>query len=270
MGRQANQARKANQAQRPFRAHRSHRRTRTTGRSGTGRSERPSRSVRAGGVCRVLCSDAARQSSDRRGWHTGRIPPEWPDERSDRPTQCDRIRPTARRHLSRDLLGIHGRARSAGDRSRLRGRNGRIALHRLRAGDRDEPDLRRSACQDHRPRLCDRGSKPRRERARFDSNPKSWGHARGRRFDHRPTTGLISRPGSHPANALFGALLDVHPRDRPGDHQLLDLGGALEDVIDLRVAVPALDGELARVAVAAEDLHRALGHPHGDLAGLQL
>src|SRR5580692_3802606 len=34
------------------------------------------------------------------------------------------------------------------------------------------------------------------------------------------------------------ALLDVHPRDRTGDHELLDLGGALEDVVDLRVAVP--------------------------------
>ncbi len=56
-------------------------------------------------------------------------------------------------------------------------------------------------------------------------------------------------------------LLDVHPRDRARDHELLDLGGALEDVVDLGVAVPALDGELARVAVAAEDLDRALGRP---------
>ena len=30
----------------------------------------------------------------------------------------------------------------------------------------------------------------------------------------------------------FTALLDVHPRDRTRDHQLLDLGGALEDVVD--------------------------------------
>src|ERR1700722_8441516 len=65
-------------------------------------------------------------------------------------------------------------------------------------------------------------------------------------------------------------LLDVHPRDRARDHELLDLGGTLEDVVDLGVAVPALDGELAGVAVAAEDLDRALGDPHGDLAGLEL
>src|SRR4051794_1408419 len=65
-------------------------------------------------------------------------------------------------------------------------------------------------------------------------------------------------------------LADVHPRDGPGDHQLLDLGRALEDVVDLRVAVHPLDRELARVAVAAEDLHGPLGGPDGDLAGLEL
>src|SRR5262249_7773427 len=35
-------------------------------------------------------------------------------------------------------------------------------------------------------------------------------------------------------------------------------------------AVPALDGELARVAVAAEDLDRPLGRPHRHLTSLQL
>ena len=54
------------------------------------------------------------------------------------------------------------------------------------------------------------------------------------------------------------------------DDEPLDLGGALEDRVDLRVAVHPLDRELARVAVAAEDLDRALGRPHGDLAGLEL
>src|SRR3954452_4779321 len=63
---------------------------------------------------------------------------------------------------------------------------------------------------------------------------------------------------------------DVQARDCPRDDKLLDLGRALEDVVDLRVAVHPLDGELARVAVAAEDLHGALGGPHGDLAGLEL
>src|SRR5664280_1626971 len=72
------------------------------------------------------------------------------------------------------------------------------------------------------------------------------------------------------AGARSRGLLDVYSADCSGDHELLDLGGALEDVVDLRVAVPALDGILARVAVAAEDLDRALGHPHRDLARLEL
>src|SRR4051794_13977198 len=63
---------------------------------------------------------------------------------------------------------------------------------------------------------------------------------------------------------------DVHPGDRAGDDELLDLGRALEDVVDLRVAVHALDRELSRVAVAAEDLDRPLGRPDRDLARLQL
>src|SRR4051794_32382985 len=65
-------------------------------------------------------------------------------------------------------------------------------------------------------------------------------------------------------------LRDLRTRDRPGDDQPLDLRGALEDRVDLGVAVHALDGELARVAVAAEDLDRPLRGPDGDLAGLQL
>src|SRR3954454_5694849 len=65
-------------------------------------------------------------------------------------------------------------------------------------------------------------------------------------------------------------LPDVHPRDSAPDDQLLDLRGALEDVVDLRIPVPALDRELARVAVAAEDLDRPFGGPDGDFAGLEL
>src|ERR1044072_2695079 len=49
---------------------------------------------------------------------------------------------------------------------------------------------------------------------------------------------------------------DVHAGDGSRDHQLLDLLGSLEQVVDLGVAVPALDGEVADVAVAAEDLDR--------------
>src|SRR5215217_6852382 len=68
---------------------------------------------------------------------------------------------------------------------------------------------------------------------------------------------------------VVGHLPDLPTRDRARDHKPLDLGGALEDRVDLRVAVHALDRVLARVAVAAEDLDRALRRPDRDLAGLE-
>src|SRR3954452_5965478 len=79
-------------------------------------------------------------------------------------------------------------------------------------------------------------------------------------------------PSRRPIGATGGGELlpDLAPRDRPRDHEPLNLRGALEDRVDLRVPVPALDRELARVAVAAEDVHRALGGPHRVLAGLEL
>src|SRR5207302_6230413 len=62
------------------------------------------------------------------------------------------------------------------------------------------------------------------------------------------------------------------------DDDALDLAGALVDLHDLRVTEEALDGELARVAVAAEDLdrvgrdlHGRVGRPalgHGRLVGV--
>src|ERR1700742_2263817 len=70
--------------------------------------------------------------------------------------------------------------------------------------------------------------------------------------------------------AVNSGLLDVDAGDRAGNDQALDLGGALEDGVDLGVAVHPLDRELAGVAVAAEDLDRPLGRPDGDLSGLQL
>src|SRR4026207_1328284 len=54
------------------------------------------------------------------------------------------------------------------------------------------------------------------------------------------------------------------------DDQALDLTGALEDGVDLGVAVPALDWMIADVARAAEDLDRLLGDRDGDLTGLEL
>src|SRR3989442_13969514 len=70
--------------------------------------------------------------------------------------------------------------------------------------------------------------------------------------------------------AVVVSSADMHARYGSADHQLLDLLGALEDVVDLGVTVPALDRELADVAVAAEDLDGALGGPHRDPACLEL
>src|SRR5207253_1729041 len=56
----------------------------------------------------------------------------------------------------------------------------------------------------------------------------------------------------------------------PRDDEALDLAGAFEKGVDLGVAVPLLDGEVADVAVAAADLDRLLGDLHRHLAGLEL
>src|SRR6476469_7307561 len=103
---------------------------------------------------------------------------------------------------------------------------------------------------------------------------------RGAATTARPARGRTTRTITGPLSSTPTAttsrpsatapLLDVVPGDRPGDDQPLDLRGALEDRVDLRVAVHALHRELARVTVAAEDLDRPLGRPDGDLAGLQL
>src|SRR3989442_2051211 len=65
-------------------------------------------------------------------------------------------------------------------------------------------------------------------------------------------------------------LLDVHARDGARHDQPLDLAGALEDRVDLAVAVPTLDRVFADVAVAAKDLNRLLCHPHRGLTREQL
>src|SRR4051794_28065169 len=68
----------------------------------------------------------------------------------------------------------------------------------------------------------------------------------------------------------WGGSDDLVAGDRAADDQPLNLRGALEDRVDLGVAVHALDRELARVAVAPEDLDRPLSRPDRDLAGLEL
>src|SRR6266700_3772837 len=63
---------------------------------------------------------------------------------------------------------------------------------------------------------------------------------------------------------------NVHARDRAGNDEPLNFACAFKNRVDLRVAVPALDGVVADVAVAAEDLDGLLGDPHGRLAGEEL
>src|SRR5918994_7983300 len=57
---------------------------------------------------------------------------------------------------------------------------------------------------------------------------------------------------------------------RPRDHHLLHLVGALADREDLGVAVEAADGVLLDVAVAAVDLHGLLRAAHREPARLEL
>src|SRR5713226_236316 len=81
-----------------------------------------------------------------------------------------------------------------------------------------------------------------------------------------------SRGSTAPAEAPRAAalLLTLVARERLRDHEPLDLARALEQRVDLGVAVPLLDREVADVAVAAADLDRLLRDLHCHLAGLQL
>src|SRR5690349_21824563 len=89
-----------------------------------------------------------------------------------------------------------------------------------------------------------------------------------------PTATSAKRPAPMEAGLsqeeTAGQLLDAETADGPGDDELLDLLGAFEDVHDLGVAVPALDGVLAGVAVATEDLDGPLGDPDRRAAGVEL
>src|SRR4029077_13189174 len=58
--------------------------------------------------------------------------------------------------------------------------------------------------------------------------------------------------------------------DRARDYEALDLARAFVDLGDLRIPVVALDRELLRVAVPAEDLDRLGRLPPGHLGGEQL
>src|SRR5581483_2282093 len=58
--------------------------------------------------------------------------------------------------------------------------------------------------------------------------------------------------------------------ERARDDEPLDLAGALEEGVDLRVAVPLLHREVLDVAVAAENLDGLFGDADRRLAGLEL
>ncbi len=71
------------------------------------------------------------------------------------------------------------------------------------------------------------------------------------------------RRGLEQAVAVLGHL---HPRD----HQALDLGRALEQLVDLRVAEPLLQRALRGGGERADEVHQRAGRPDRDLARLQL
>ena len=99
----------------------------------------------------------------------------------------------------------------------------------------------------------ERGSAPLLRAARA-ATPSSSPTAR-RTWSASPTSATSGGP---PSSARASAR-DAEAEHRAGDHEPLDLARALVDLRDLRVAVVALDRELLRVPVAAEDLDRLGG-----------
>src|SRR5687767_11899533 len=69
-----------------------------------------------------------------------------------------------------------------------------------------------------------------------------------------PAAWAASSPSARASLTTAPSSHDAVARDGARDDEPLDLRRALEDRVDLRVAVPALDRVLAGVAVAAEDL----------------
>src|SRR5439155_25026067 len=67
-----------------------------------------------------------------------------------------------------------------------------------------------------------------------------------------------------------GTAIDLAGRECPRDDQALDLAGAFEEGVDLGVAMPLLEKEVADVAVAAADVDRLIGDLDRDLARLEL
>src|SRR5258707_209708 len=91
---------------------------------------------------------------------------------------------------------------------------------------------------------------------------------RTRRRAGRPQRPAGPGRGRAPRWGWRSALSRRLAQQRPGDDQALDLARALVDLGDLGVAVVALGGELAGVAIAAEHLDRlarpVAGHARGE------
>src|SRR5665213_3380065 len=66
---------------------------------------------------------------------------------------------------------------------------------------------------------------------------------------------VIPTGGGETARRRKWRLEDVDAGDGPGDDQPLDLRGAFEDRVDLRITVPALHRVLADIAVALSLIH---------------
>src|SRR6202162_4215634 len=96
---------------------------------------------------------------------------------------------------------------------------------------------------------------------------RAWRKARG---PHQRSAAVVF-PALHPCAAGFRARpTPLVLGKRPRDDDPLNLARAFEQGVDLGVAVPLLDREVADVAVAPADLDRLLGDLDGDLAGLEL
>ena len=81
---------------------------------------------------------------------------------------------------------------------------------------------------------------------------------------HQAETAASARlgPARHPRRAALDELV--------GEHDALDLRRPLPDAVDAQVAVQPLDGVLAHVAAAAEDLHGPVDDAAGHLRGVEL
>src|SRR6266511_3501537 len=96
-------------------------------------------------------------------------------------------------------------------------------------------------------------------------------------FRRRRTEAGVASAGKGMSLAARAAVFK--PRARPfrppvlqidGDDPALDLRGALDDLEDLRVTHPFLDGVVAHHARAAEDLHGLGRRAHGGVGGESL